>query len=105
MVTLREEVEKTFSHDRWHRVSGNTGLDSRALAILRELYRWRDAEAKRRNQPARRVLRDDLIVELARRGTADPAHIRALRGMERGDLLRRLDEIAVCIQRGLNLPE
>jgi ribonuclease D len=86
-------------------VSGNTGLDSRALAVLRELYRWRDAEAKRRNQPARRVIRDDLIVELARRGTADPGHIRALRGMERGDLLRRVDEIAACIQRGLDLPE
>ena len=72
MATWQEEVEKSLSHDRWHKVSGNTGLDSRALAVLRELYRWRDAEAKRRNQPARRVLRDDLIVELARRGTADP---------------------------------
>jgi ribonuclease D len=105
MATWQEEVEKSISHDRWHRVSGNTGLDGRALAVLRELYRWRDAEAKRRNQPARRVLRDDLIVELARRGTADPGHIRALRGMERGDLIRRMDEIAACIQRGLNLPE
>jgi ribonuclease D len=105
MATWQEEVEKSLSHDRWHRVSGNTGLDSRALAVLRELYRWRDAEAKRRNQPARRVLRDDLIVELARRGTADPGHIRALRGMERGDLLRRMDEIAACIQRGIDLPE
>jgi len=105
MATWQEEAETSILHDRWHRVSGNTGLDSRALAVLRELYRWRDAEAKRRNQPARRVLRDDLIVELARRGTADPGHIRALRGMERGDLLRRVDEIAACIQRGLDLPE
>ncbi len=105
MAAWQDEAEKSILHDRWHRVSGNTGLDSRALAVLKELYRWRDSEAKRRNQPARRVLRDDLIVELARRGTADPGHIRALRGMERGDLIRRLDEIAACIQRGLDLPE
>ncbi len=105
MASWQDEAEKSILHDRWHRVSGNTGLDSRALAVLRELYRWRDAEAKRRNQPARRVLRDDLIVELARRGSADPARIRALRGMERGDLIRRMDEIAACIQRGLDLPE
>jgi ribonuclease D len=105
MATWQDEVEKSISHDRWHRVSGNTGLDSRALAILRELYRWRDEEAKRRDQPARRVLRDDLIVELARRGTADPGNIRALRGMERGDLIRRMDDIASCIKRGLELPE
>jgi ribonuclease D len=105
MATWQDETEKSISHDRWHRVSGNTGLDSRELAVLRELYRWRDEEAKRRNQPARRVLRDDLIVELARRGTADPGRIRALRGMERGDLVRRIDEISACIQRGLDLPE
>jgi ribonuclease D len=105
MASWQDEVEKSLSHERWHRVSGNTGLDSRALAVLRELYRWRDAEAKRRNQPARRVLRDDLIVELARRGTADPGQIRALRGMERGDLARRIEDIATCIQRGLDLPE
>lgn len=105
MATFQEEVERSLSHERWHRVSGNSGLDSRALAILREIYRWREAEAKRRNQPARRVLRDDLIVELARRGTSDPVQIRALRGMERGDLLRRMDELSICIQRGIDLPE
>ncbi len=105
MATWQDETEESLSRDRWQRVPGNTGLDSRALAILRELYRWREAEAQRRNQPARRVLRDDLIVELARRGTADPAQIRALRGMERGDLIRRLEEIAACIQRGREVPE
>jgi ribonuclease D len=105
MASWQDEVEKSLSHDRWHRVSGNTGLDSRALAVLRELYRWRDTEAKRRNQPARRVLRDDLIVELARRGTADPAQIRALRGMERSDLIRRMEEISASIKRGIELPE
>jgi ribonuclease D len=105
MATLGEEVEGSLSSERWQRVPGNMGLDSRSLAILRELYRWRDAEARRRNQPARRVLRDDLIVELARRGTADPARIRALRGMERRDLLRHLDAISACIQRGCEVPE
>jgi ribonuclease D len=105
MATWQDDVETSLSHERWHKVSGNSGLDSRALAILRELYRWRDAEAKRRNQPARRVLRDDLIVEMAKRGTADPVQIRAVRGMERGDLVRRMDDLAACIQRAIDLPE
>ena len=55
----------------------------------------------RRDQPARRVLRDDLIIELARRQTADAKRIRAVRGMERGDLVRRVGEIAAAIQRAL----
>ena len=85
--------------------SGNAGLDARELAILRELFLWREKEAQRRNQPVRRVLRDDLIVELARRGTDDVKQIRALRGMERGDLLKRMEEIAACIHNALELTE
>jgi ribonuclease D len=50
-------------------------------------------------------LRDDLIVELAKRGSADLSRIRAVRGMERGDLQRQLPGIAAAIQRGLDLPE
>ena len=44
-------------------------------------------------------------LELARRGSADPKRIEAVRGMERGDLRRRMGELAAAIQRGLDLPE
>jgi ribonuclease D len=105
MAAWRDVVERSMSHERWRRVSGNAGLDARGLAIIRELYHWRDAEAQRRNQPVRRILRDDLIVELAKRASADPTRIRAVRGLERGDLQRRMDDIVAAIQRGLDLPE
>ena len=105
MATWQEGIERSMSHERWRRVSGNAGLDARGLAIIRELFHWRNAEAQRRNQPVRRILRDDLIVELAKRGSADVARIRAVRGLERGDLQRRLGELAAAIQRGLDVPE
>jgi ribonuclease D len=105
MAAWQEEVERGLSEERWRRVSGSSGLDGRRLAIVRELWRWREAEAQRRDQPLRRVLRDDLIVELARRGTADVSRIRALRGLERGDLRRFLPQIAACIERALALPD
>ena len=53
----------------------------------------------------RRVLRDDLIIELAKRRSTDPAHIRSLRGMERGDLQRVLPQLAAAIGRALELPD
>ncbi|MHC4178227.1 MAG: HRDC domain-containing protein, partial [Planctomycetota bacterium] len=105
LAAWQDEVQRGLSQERWRRVSGSTGLDGRRLAIVRELWRWREAEAERRDKPARRVLRDDLIVELAKRGTADPRRIRAVRGLERGDLRRRLDQIAACIRRALESPE
>jgi ribonuclease D len=105
MASWETDLEKALSHERWRRVSGNAGLDARALAVLRELYHWREREAHRRNQPARRVLRDDLIVELAKRGSADPKQIQAVRGMERGDLARRVNDLSACIGKALELPD
>lgn len=105
MQSWQESLERSLSHERWRRISGGAALDARGLAIVRELFHWRETEAHRRNQPVRRVLRDDLIVELARRGSADPQRIQAIRGLERGDLKRRMDEMAAAIQRGLDVPE
>ncbi|NUQ65990.1 MAG: ribonuclease D, partial [Pirellulales bacterium] len=101
----QSEVEQSISQERWRRVSGNSGLDRRSLAIVRELWRWRDAEAQRRDCPPRRVLRDDLIIELARRQSSEVKRIQAVRGMERGDLKRQLPRLAECIERALTLAE
>ena len=100
-----DEVEQAFHQERWRRVSGNSGLDRRSLALVRELWRWREAEAERRNCPVRRVLRDDLIIELAKRQTADVKRIQAVRGLERGDLTRQIPKMAACMERALTLPD
>jgi ribonuclease D len=93
------------SEERWQRLAGIGGLSARSLAIVRELAIWRDAEAQHRNQPPRRILRDDLLIEIAKRQTADPKRIRALRGMERGDMQRHVPRIARCVERALALKE
>lgn len=105
MAAMEEEVQWSLSQERWRRVSGNSGLTGRSLAIVRELWRWREDEAQRRNCPPRRVLRDDLLVELAKRQTAEIPRIEAVRGLDRGDLKRHLPKIAEAIQRGLDLAE
>jgi ribonuclease D len=105
MRSWLEEVDRAFRQERWRRVSGNSGLDRRSLALVRELWRWREAEAQRRNCPVRRVLRDDLIIELAKRQTADVKRIQAVRGLERGDLSRQIPKMAACIERALKLPD
>jgi ribonuclease D len=105
MTRMREEAAQAAAREQWREVSGQGSLEPRGLAILRELYEWREVEAQRRNQPPRRVLRDDLIVELARRGTADVQHIRRLRGMERRDLGKLVPEISARIKKALDLAE
>lgn len=103
LAAWQEDLEEFEQGERWERLAGISNLSPRSLAIVRELYRWRDAEAERRDQPARRVLRDDLLVELAKRGTADPKRIRAVRGMERGDLQRYIPKFVQCVEKAESL--
>lgn len=105
MADWLDDIQQARGRERWRRVSGSSGLPSRGLAIVRELWTWREAEAERRDCPVRRVLRDDLLVELARRRAAEPKQIRAIRGMERGDLNRAMPEISSAIDRALKLPD
>ncbi len=51
------------------------------------------------------MLRDDLVIELARRGTTDQQKIRNIRGMERRGLIEQYSEIAAAIQASLDVPE
>ena len=105
METALSKIHHTATHERWRRVSGSSNLSRRCLAVLRELWRWRDSEAEERDRPARRVLRDDLMVELARRQTADPKRISAVRGFERRDLRKLIPGISQSIERALAIPE
>jgi ribonuclease D len=105
MQTWQDDVDVYRTRERWRRVSGLAGLSNRSLAIVRELWRWREEEAERRDVPPRRVLRDDLIIELAKRRSADLKQIRAVRGMDRGDLQRFLPKLSEAIDRALQLPE
>ena len=96
---------KTQEQEGWERMSGIQSLTTRQLTILRELWRWRDARAQHKNMPARRVLRDDLIIELARRETSNPKKIAHIRGLHHAGIQRFLPEIGECIARGLSADE
>ena len=100
-----DELQQSLNRERWRRVSGLSGLGAKSMAVARELWRWREEEAERRDMPPRRVLRDDLIVELAKRRSDDPKRIAAVRGMERGDLKRAAPKLAQAIRKGLDTPD
>jgi ribonuclease D len=104
MASWQDDVTESFERKRWRRVSGLNGLSRRELAVARELWHWRDRLAEERNMPPKRVLRDDLLVELAKRKNADEREIRAIRGMQRSDFRHIIEDISKAIANGLNLP-
>jgi ribonuclease D len=101
---LVERVLEADQEERW-RVSGNAGLSRRELAVLREVWRWRDRLARATNNPPRRMLRDDLLVEVARRKPATVADLLALRGLDRGSMRDQGAKIVAAVQTALALPD
>jgi ribonuclease D len=102
---VKKQLQNHFETPHWRSLPKISGLKPRELAILRELWFWRETMARQRNIPSSRMFRDDLLVELSRRRTNDAKRIAALRGMQRQDLARILPDIVLAISKGLDLPE
>ena len=72
-------------------------LNRRGLEVARRLVDWRLDEARRLNRPLRQMLRDDLIVAIAKRQPSNRAELEALRDFNRPYLLSKTHEILAAI--------
>jgi ribonuclease D len=86
--------------DKWRKLRGAGSLDRRRLAVLRELFTWREEAAARSNRPTRAIVRDDLLVEIARRLPAKEKDLHVVRGLPRRDL----EAVMQAVERGRALP-
>ena len=92
-------IEESDSQQRWRRLGGVSGLSEHAQRIVRALWLWRERLAQQKDTLPRRILRDDLLVELARRGRWNPQEILSIRGMEYRGTRGHVEQISVCIER------
>ena len=87
--------------DAWERFR-NRARKPRDLALLMELAAWREREAQMRDVPRARVLKEDILIEIALAAPRSPealANLRAFpRGMERS---KAGADILAAIERGL----
>jgi ribonuclease D len=88
----------------YQRVRGWHNLDRRGLAVLRELAMWREDEALRRNRPRGSVLKDEMLVEIARRSPSHAGQLRALRGLQPRDLDRHGEDLVAAVKAGKAVP-
>ena len=100
-----ETLRSDFTDEKWHKLPGINKLKSRDLAIARELYRWREQRARETNRAPRRILRDDLLMEMVHRRPQTKADVLATRDMQRRDFKRLADDILACVQSGLDIPD
>jgi ribonuclease D len=90
--------------DRYQRIRGWDSLKPKHAAILRELAAWRETEARRRNVPRGRVMRDEVLLQLARHPPATVEELRGLRGLHGGEIDRNGEQLIATITASLALP-
>ncbi len=99
---FQQKVIDAETRENWRRVSGSSGLNPRQLETVRQLWLWRENRARDLDRLPRRVLRDDLIVEMARRGLTDQRKIKSIRGMERRGFADHYGDLVAAIQTALD---
>src|SRR6476660_5923115 len=90
--------------ERYQRIRGWDTLKPKWAAVLRELAAWREVEARRRNVPRGRVMRDEVLLQLARHPPATVAELRGLRGLHGGEIDRNAEQLIATIKASLALP-
>jgi len=91
--------------DAFLRIKGARDLDRRSLAVLREVVQWRDGVAKRLDRATFRVVGNDQLLEASSRRPATAAELGSIKGMPRGIIESRGEEILAAIRRGVEAPE
>jgi ribonuclease D len=75
------------------------------LAILKELAAWREREARSRDVPRSRVLKDEAIYEIVAEQPTEPSKLSTLRSLSKGfERSRQGEEIVAAVRRALAIP-
>lgn len=104
----REQTRWSPSDDEreaYMRVKGARDLTPRGLAVLRELFAWRESVGEERDQATFRVLSNQALIALSLRPPADPSELSSVDGISEGLADRRGREIMAAVRRGLEVPE
>lgn len=79
--------------DRLFKFKGARSLDGRSLAVLQRLIDWRDRWAAEKNRPIRAMMRDDILLEVARRRPTKASQVEVLRGFPQSRNPRIIQQI------------
>lgn len=82
-VLSSPETYRSDPDQAWRRIKLKTDKP-RVLNVLREVAAWREREAQSRNVPRNRILRDEMLADLAIHPPQTPDDLRQIRGVPEG---------------------
>jgi ribonuclease D len=90
----------TDPNEVWRRVSGRGKMSGKQAALLKALARWREQTASRRDIPRGWVVKDQTLVEIARRSPKSTSELKNIRGFPAKESDRSGKEILAAIEEG-----
>ena len=91
--------------EQYTRVKGTGRLSRRDMAIVRELATWREQKARLADRPRAWIIRDDTLVQIARRKPRSIQSLKRLRGIPRSTVNQYANSLLNAVQRGLAIDE
>jgi ribonuclease D len=108
-----EECKRLSNADRYVRdktqdflrIKGASALNRRGLAVLQTLCSWRNSEARRVNRPAKSIVADNTLLELARRPPREVSEIQRIRGVRIDQIRAYGSPMLTAIEKGKAVPD
>jgi ribonuclease D len=87
------------------RMKGAKALRGRSLAVLREVFQWRENQARSSDRAAFRILNNEPMLLIAKSPPREINQLKAIRGISPEQAERRGRDIIAAVERALSLPE
>jgi ribonuclease D len=104
-LTRVEPSPRRFDPDAYWNIKGARDLDPMRLGILRELYRFRDAQARKEDRPPFKVVSDATLVKIAQTRPTSTRALAHLGGVSDFVLRRYSHALIDAIARGAASPQ
>ena len=91
--------------EQYTRVKGTGRLSRRDMTIVCELAAWREKKARQVDRPRAWIIRDDALVQIARRKPQSIQSLKRLRGIPRSTINQHSNSLLNAVQRGLAIDE
>ncbi len=100
-----EPTPRRFDPDGYWNMNGARDLDPISLGILRELYQWRDTEARKQDRPTFKIMGDVTMMRLAVERPGSTRAMANISGMSSYTVQRYGNAIVQAIDQGQRTPQ
>jgi len=92
------------AEDMWLRVKGVQKFKGKALAAIQRLATWRELAARSSDRPRNWLMKDDVLIDIARQQPSNTDELSRIRGLSEGILRRHADTLLELLQEAEKTP-